>query len=379
MEFSIETQEMQRIANYLGNTAKPNATDTSSNVLIEATSEGVTFVAINPTTSVTIKSNTATVAEEGTVAVLYSKLKSFVSVFTPWNESFGLKQFDFKSNNNNLTIKVKNINVGGQTSNGKVKLELFPAYTIPKPQDFGSATFVMPSDTLKAAINRVIYAINPNEARKHLRGMYMSFDENNITFVGTDGLKLSEYLIPNISGKTSGGYLINQDFLQGLRRLLPAEEQVFFEIKSGTIKTKFSNIVYNGRLIVGLEFPKYESFLEDFVSTIAVDKDILQNSLRPFMGGLNTNDNSRISVNLDEGSLTYSSDFGSFLCVDDLPSEPKHRVDVNGVFLSQTLDALNDDKLTVNFSASGKYLLLFSDTFKDHRTLLGTITIKEGA
>lgn len=376
MEFFIETQEVQRIVNQLGVTAKPNATDNSGRILIEVSQEtGVVFTSINPSTAITINAEKTTIKEEGSTAVLYSKLKAFVASFSPWDEEQGAKEFHFKLTAKGVTVKVKNTHFGGKTSTGQLKLDTFQAYTIQKPQPFEKATFILNSETIKAAAKKVLYAINPNESRKAIRGVYLTFSDEHLTFVGTDGLKLSEYLTKNTSDKKTGGYIISYDYVMGLRRLITEETQIFFEIKGGKIIAKIDNAVYSGRLIIGQEYPLYEDILSNYSDTFTINKDVLLTSLRPFMSVLNADDHNRICLRVNGKELILFNDYAEFVCTEELQFDNKISLDLNGVFMAQTIDAINDDKLVLRLCEKG--LIFDSGNFGDQRALITRIAQRD--
>ena len=374
MEFLIETQEIQRIVNQLGTTAKANATDNSGRVLIEVSKDfGVVFTAVNPSTAITIVAENTTIKGEGSTAVLYSKLKAFISSFSPWDDEQGTKEFHFKLTPKAVTINVKNTHFGGKVSTGRLRMDIFQAYTIQKPAAFGEATFILNSDVIKSAANKIMYAINPNEARKQLRGMYLSFDEEYLTFAGTDGLKLSEYKVKNPSNTKEGGYILSYDYVMGLRRLIAKETQIFFEIKEGKIISKIDNVVYTGRLLIGLEYPLYEEEFTKYSDKLTINKDVLLNVIRPFMSVLNPEDNNRVCLRINDKQMTLFNDYAKFTCEEEVNFTKNLSVDINGSFMAQTVDAINDDKVVLKFSNDKGCLIFDSGTFEDQKALITPI------
>jgi len=117
----------------------------------------------------------------------------------------------------------------------------------------------------KAAVDKVIYAIEPNDFHRHaLQGMSVQFDKDNIYFAGTNGRVLSEYQIKNTSDLTEGTFILKYDFIMGLKRLLGEETQLFFEINDKVINVKFDNIIFTGKPLVGYTYPEYKSALTGF-------------------------------------------------------------------------------------------------------------------
>lgn len=380
MEFFIETKELQKIVKQLGVTSKTNTTENPGRILIEVTEEkGVVFTSVNFTNSLVIKSEKSTIKEYGAVAILYSKLKLFVLSFNALNEESneGVENFHFVLKKNNLFVKVKNKNSNGKISRGSLKFETFKTYTIPKPPEFEKSTFILNSDILKLAIDKVIYAINPNEARKNLKGMFLSIDEEFISFVGTDGLKLSEYTIKNNSNIEPASYIIQQEYISGLRHLISDNIQIFFEIRSGKIIVQVNNLEYTGSLIVGQEYPDYKAVLDKYTDSFTVNKKILLNNLRPFMNVLNTEDNNRLCIRINNKKINFYNESLEFVYDEEFDEEKELSIDVNGSFLMQSLNAMYDDSLLIKFSDSNGCLIMDSANFEDQKSLITPIALRD--
>ncbi|HLD90909.1 MAG TPA: DNA polymerase III subunit beta [Patescibacteria group bacterium] len=371
MEFFIETQELQKIVNQLGVSAKANATDNSGRILVEVSkSEGVLFTVVGPSTSLTIVAEKVDIMEEGSVALLYSKLKSSINPFISWDGETGTKGFQFKLTGSDLIVKVKTVHIGGKASSGRIKFDTFQTYTIAKPAAFNDATFTLNSNMLKTAIGKVLYSINPAESRIPLRGMCLTFSDNKIAFAGTDGMRLSEYITDNTTKISEGTYIISHDYIMGIRRLLSEETHIAFAINDGKIATKFDNITYWGKLIIGHDYPIYEKEFAKFNHTLLINKEVLMNSLRPFMGILNAEDHNRLTLDINDHKLTLYNDYANFVCAEELEVDANLSIDLNGVFIAQTIDAINDDKLLLKFSNAKGSLIIDGGTFGDQKSLV---------
>ena len=200
MNFSIETAEMQKVIKLLGVTAQVNTQDFRGMVLIEANKDGkVLFVSNNNSTAVSVVSHKAKVILPGTTSILFSKIKAFITAFHSWNGDYGAKEFNFIFSDDSLYVLVDNVHENGAKSKGKLRLEHYDPYIVEKPKPFKKANFILNSNILKSAFNKVSYAMNPNESKGIIQGMNLKFDKDNICFVGTDGIVLSEYKIKNVS------------------------------------------------------------------------------------------------------------------------------------------------------------------------------------
>jgi DNA polymerase III sliding clamp (beta) subunit (PCNA family) len=206
--------------------------------------------------------------------------------------------------------------------------------------------------------------------------MNVRFDENNIYFTGANGIMLSEYKIKNISNLKEGSFLLNYDFVMGLRRALGDETQIFFEIDNGKIKVKFDNICFYGKIVIGHVFPEYVHKFDDYSDSIIINKDIIVSSLLPFSDVLDDGDNKRLTVSINNKKLTLYNDHASFVYEDDVAYDGAFVIDINGSFMMQTVDAIVDDKLLVKFSTDKGCIIFDSGNFEDQKALITPIKRK---
>ena len=374
MEFTIKTDEIQKIVNFLGVTAKVNTTDSSGRVLISVNGSEVKFLSVNLATSVELLAENVDVSETGEVAVLYSRLKSFITSFKPWDGESGVKEFNFKLTENGLVISLTNQYANKKKSKGSIRLETFNTYSVSRPKAFEQATFILNSSIINTATNKVLYAINPNEVRQHIQGMNIKFSKDTISFAGANGLILSEYRIKNISELTEGSFILSYSFVMGLRRLITGDDQLFFEITNNNIIVKIGkDICFWGRLIIGQDYPEYEDLLNNYSDTITINKEVLISVLKPFMDVLNSDDHNRLSMKLEDKKMVLYNDNASFEYEDEVNYEQEFTIDINGSSMLQTVDAIKDERLIVKFSNSNGMLIFDSDSYQDQKALITPI------
>jgi DNA polymerase III sliding clamp (beta) subunit (PCNA family) len=371
MNFSIETAEMQKIVKLLGVTAQVSTQDFRGMVLIEASKdEGILFVSNNNSTAISVLSSKAKVITPGTVSILFNKIKSFVTAFQPWNGDYGAKEFNFIFSDDNLEMFVSNVHENGERSEGNIRLDYYDPYIVEKPAPFGEADFILNSNIFKSAVNKVSYAMNPNESKRFIQGMNLKFDKDNICFVGTDGVMLSEYKVKNISDVESGSHILYHDFIAGLKRALGEETQIFFEIQDRVIKAKFDNACFYGKLNIGHTYPPYEEKLKEFKNSIKISKEILMNNLMPFNDILDDEDNSRLTFSLKGGKLTIYNDDASFTCNYDIDYKKDFIIDLNGKKVIQTIDAVKDDVILIKFTDEFSHIIFDSGNFENQAGLI---------
>jgi DNA polymerase III sliding clamp (beta) subunit (PCNA family) len=374
MEFSIDVEELQQIIKSLGVVAKRNTNEPSGRILIEAENDKIRFVANNDSVAIGCVSSKNEIKKEGSASVVYNKLRSFIQPFEPYNGEFGLKKVIFKTTDKAVNITSENIFENGSTSKAKLRLDLFNTYAIQQPKILNNTTFILNSNMMKAAIDKISYAINPNEVRAFIQGMCVEFDDKNIYFAGTNGLMLTQYRMENNSNLKKGKYSIKYDFVSALLRLLQSDgTQLFVEIENDRIKIKFNNIYMEGRMIIGHEYPNYHSTLDSFSNVITLNKDVLMGILIPFHDILDQDDHYRLTISTKDGNMEIYNDNLHFHYKGDIGFNDEFIIDVNGRFVHQTLMSIKDDKLLMKFSDDSGVLIFDSANYEDQKSLITPI------
>jgi len=373
MKFSIPVQELQGVVNLLGITAKVNTAEVPGRILIEVSKDSVLFLSNNLSTGVSILTHNVVVEEIGRTSVIFSSLKSFVSPFIAWDEEkqVGAKDFVFKGDEHNIIISVKNKYSNGKVSNGRMRLSVYNADSIPKQTAIKNTTFTLNSDALKAAVSKVLYCVDPNCMAASLRGMCLRFDENDICFVGSDGKALSEFTIGNESEITNEAFVVKLDYVMALRRFISPDIIMNFEVSDKSIKMQSGDVLLWGKTIVGSKFPDYKGLLTDYQHEIAVDKEVLMSNLVPFIDSLDANDYNRLSIKIENKKLTFYNESGQFICDCDFNFSGEHIVDMNGLLLYKTIDAIKDTIIAIRFSEEPTKNVLFdSMSYNNQKALI---------
>jgi DNA polymerase III sliding clamp (beta) subunit (PCNA family) len=376
MEFSISVEELQHIVKLLGVCAKRNTEEPEGRLVIEAQDNKVVFLANNGSVAIQYDYNGA-VAVNGAASVVFNKLFSFLNPFYPWDGNSGAKEVKFKLvDNKTVNMYVENVFEGGQVSKNRLKLSYFNAYSVERPDSFSKPTFILNSSILKTAISKAQYVVNPSERREQIQGINVEFLEDNIYFIGTDGVLLSEYRVENKNELNDKKFHVKFDFLNELHKVLSnieEETQVFIEIDRNKIKAKFNQIYMEGRLNIGHEFPEHRPALESFTNVVLINKTVLMGALNPIMDVLDKDDYNRITIELNGKDLKIYSDVSRFEYDGELDFNSEFIVDVNGKFLRKIIEAIRDDKLLFKFSNPLGALIFDSDLYRNQNTLITPI------
>lgn len=377
MDFTIDTYELQRIAKTLGQVAR-NTNDRSGKITIKAKDNNeVVFLATRDSIGIQVVSTKAHVIEPGVLTTPYSHIKSFIFSFFPWSGNYGTKEFHITSKNDETFIQVTTVYEDGKESKGKLKLTTDSTYTVIAPEPVTKPSFILNSNIIRDAVNKVIYAIDPTVSKPVIRGMNIAFDDKYIYFAGTNGRMLSEYKVNNVSDLKSGSFVVAYDFISVLKSIITEDSQLFFEVDlknyDPKIKVAFDNVYYWGSQLVGHEYPDYNPLLTGFSETVVVKKHALTSLLHPLMDVLNPEDHHRVTLRLDHNNMVLSNDSGIFEYAGDVNFNGKFIIDLNGIFLNQTIEAIKDDDIKLKFSADDKVFIFDSNNFENQLALVTPI------
>ncbi len=374
MEFFIGISEIQKALKVMGTVAKANADDASGYVLIGASDDNsIIFVGYNPKLSVTHKANDCDIKSPGKVCLPFSKLMSFVNSFPSWDGSSGVENVHIKKLKHGVSVKLINTFENGKQAKNKLNLKMFPHQNFFIPEPFKKTTFEMNAPVLKLAISKVVYAIDPNASQSFIQGMNINFDKDNIYFAGTNALKLSEYRTKNTGGLVDKSIVVHYLFLMALRKILDPNKKVYFEISDTKIKVIVNTTTLHSNLIVDMPYPDYTVTFSKYKHQVVLDKDIMLASFIPYLGILSDEDNKRLTIELKDSKLSIYSDFSESTYEGDIGYAGNFVIDINGSFLAQTLDAINDDIIEMRFSDADGFLIFDSANFHDQRALITPI------
>jgi DNA polymerase III sliding clamp (beta) subunit (PCNA family) len=375
MDFSIEAGDLQKAIKLLSVTAKVNAVDMTGMVLITADESGfVEFLSNNGATALLYHSDKALVNVPGTVVIEYGKIRSFVTSFHVWNDRSGVKDFSFQADGRSINISVVNTHENNKISEGKLTLRTYDNYMVRQPKSPEKPSFSLNSNIFRIATNKVLYAITPGSSgMAFIDGMNITFDEEGIYFVGTNSRVLSEYKVKNVSDLKEGSFLLRYDFIMGLRRALSEETTVHFEINEREIKACFDSVCFWGNTIIGHDFPEYKAILSSFENTISLDKEVLISSLLPFSDILDPEDNHRLSFSVKNGEMVFYNESAEFTYSDPVDYAGEFVIDVNGQFMIQTIDNIQDDKILIKFTDEKSVLIFDSSNYEDQKALITPI------
>jgi len=124
------------------------------------------------------------------------------------------------------------------------------SFNPPKYKEFGGVT--VNAKELAKHLNRVVFAVNPKELRIPLQGVNIELHHDNITFVATDGYRLSytQLFNPDVFGDSTENVsvLLPKDAVTRLLKLLRKTEEVkivFCDVYTKIVTSQFQVVITN--------------------------------------------------------------------------------------------------------------------------------------
>lgn len=374
MEFIVDLLALQKALKLLGSVAKQNDDNPDGHLLLDVRNTGeLILLATSSNLSITHVIQKCVVKTEGVLAVSYKKLSTFLNAFSYITEGVGSEIVRFKGLKNDLSLSVDGITANNKKIAHKLKLRLENTQKIALPSPFTTTTLEINSATLRLALSKVLYAINPKSIRTFLQGVNLSIDKDFMYFAGTDAQKLSEYKTPNTSSLLEGNYIISYDFFNSLKRIIDDDSPVYFYIDNSKIKARIYNTVLHGLLLVGESYPNYQKVFQNFKHTIVLNKDELLLSLAPILPSLDKEDLNRLTITIDNRRLLFKSDWAEAEYSSEVDFEGNFTIDLNGSYLVHTLTAIMDDMVTIQLQDDVSPVIFDSARFSNQKALITPI------
>ncbi|MCZ6714872.1 MAG: DNA polymerase III subunit beta [Deltaproteobacteria bacterium] len=240
-----------------------------SNVLIKATSDGITLAATDLEVGV-VSTHPAEIEQEGSVTLAAKKLFEIVRELDEDDVNFGLED----------GTRVRIECGSARFSLLSISPEEYP--TIPGAE---GVTFVeLESSLLAEMIDRTLYATSSDETRYNLNGVYMELtDENRVRFVATDGHRLAKIdkTPPHPVAFLENGIIVPRKGVSEIRKLCDETDgPVEIGLGEGFLIVRRPGLLLSSRLIDG-EFPNYRQVMpSDFRIRLVMDRDRLTHALR---------------------------------------------------------------------------------------------------
>ena len=152
------------------------------------------------------------------------------------------------------------------------------------PHELDKKEVSIKSNDFKHSLNKVLFAVSSDETRPVLTGVLVVLNKDDITFVSTDGFRLSKKRIKlSSSVKDETKLIIPKNTLSELSRLeVSSDSQLVFSFNRSDNQILFNlqEMILTSRIIEG-DFPDYEKIIpKDSRLKVKVDKSDLLRAVK---------------------------------------------------------------------------------------------------
>jgi len=267
-----------------------------SNVLLNAVGDRLTLTAtdLDVTISKTVE---AKVEIDGSFTMPVKKLLSIA-------REVGGSQIEMDVSKNQCSIK---------SGSSAYRVNGLPAEEFPPIPNFsGQTTIQMPQDTVKTMLRRTSFAVSTDENRYVLNGLYLSFKENKLTMVATDGrrLALAEEDV-ELKDDNTLEVIVPTKAIQELSRSLGDKGDVEIQITENQVSFGLKENDGTGSLIVSKlvegAYPNYKQVIPaESKHRVTLDKEELFHALRRAEIMTSEKANS-VKLTFSENNLTFTA------------------------------------------------------------------------
>jgi len=267
-----------------------------SNVLLNAVGDRLTLTAtdLDVTISKTVE---AKVEIDGSFTMPVKKLLSIA-------REVGGSQIDLDVSKNQSSIK---------SGSSAYRVNGLPAEEFPPIKNFsGQTTIQMQQDTVKTMLRRTSFAVSTDENRYVLNGLYLSFKENKLTMVATDGrrLALAEEDV-ELKDDNPLEVIVPTKAIQELSRSLGDKGDVEIQITENQVSFGLKENDSTGSLIVSKlvegAYPNYKQVIPaESKHRVTLDKEELFHALRRAEIMTSEKANS-VKLTFSENNLTFTA------------------------------------------------------------------------
>jgi len=372
MEFKIPVGELQIIISKLSNVVKMGADDVTSMVHIKADNGELTFKATSGLVHVVISANNFEIIEEGKMLCKLRDIKGYLLKFAPFAENYGTEDFHFVVKNDEGLVKAKTLFPDSNPSYRRLKFDIFNTTEHQPLKPFGEAQLIVNSTILKQGIDRVLHCVDPKDVRNALKGLKVVVENNNIIFVGTNGVKLAEDIVDvNVDIKNLSK-IFRHDLCTVLHLILEDDSQVLMSFEGREVYIKSDNMYIVGHLVIGEDYPNYKALFEceEFITFPRMD---FTDSVITVMDVLDSEDNHRLTINFNGSDLMLKNARVEALHKFDNIFGAELDIDVNGIALASILRDFTGEYLEAHFTKNNNYIIFKSQGDDSHTALLTVV------
>jgi len=341
-----------------------------ANVLISAKGNKITLSATNLETSVIVNIG-AKVKNEGEITIPSKVIFEIIS-----NLPSG--PIELKSEEEKLSISTSDYNseVLGMNASDFPKI----------PSAIGKNAYSMSSEDLFDAIQKVLFSISNDETRPVLTGVLLILKKGEVTFVSTDGFRLSQKRVKNQENiEEEQKIIIPKSVLFELSKLASEDKDIKFSFDKNENQIVFlaGEYVLSSRIIQG-EFPDFERIIpKETLISVEADKDELSRAIK--LASVFAKDSANITkLTLNKDNIEISAESSQSgnqkikvdsKMVKGKDSSEKFLIAYNYRFLEEFLNVCGGDSVIMEFSDPSAPGLFLDPTDKNYLHIIMPVRI----
>lgn len=261
------------------------------------------------------------------------------------------------------------------TDNGRYKISGENPIDFPKiPAVNRNLSVELSSDALASAINNTVFATSTDDLRPAMTGVYLQLNDENATFVATDGHRLIRYRRMDIQSTANTSMIIPRKALSLLKTSLPENVPVKAEFSQSNASFSFGPTQLICRLI-DERFPDYENAIPvNNPNVMTIGRTDLLNTLKRIMIYANRTTH-QIRLTLRSNSLTisaedldYSNEANEKLLCDYDGDDME--IGFNAKLMAEMLNNLNAKMVSLEMSAPNRAGILVPADKEENEDIL---------
>lgn len=351
MQFTCTKENITSALQYVTPlTGKSSHLPILSHVLIQANESGVTLSSTNLEIALTVQLR-AKVDMVGSFTVPAKTLFDYISLVTS-------EQLRFEQLDNSLNVQA------GQSSTAihGVAADEFPV--IPE-MDQESQAYSLPSDALKQAFSRVLFAAAKNDIRPELSGIACRFEsgeQSRLVLASTDSYRLAEAAVPLSNVLSDMQCILPAKTVAECIRLLSlsantgtAAKDVQWNVSRSQIQMDIGDVLFISRLIDGT-YPDYTQIIpQAFQSSVRFPSDVLRRAVKAAsLFADNTANALSFALNPEENAVSLrasSTETGEYENTLDVPTEgDQNSIVLNNKYVLEGLQQLGEGDIDMQMN-----------------------------
>jgi DNA polymerase-3 subunit beta len=242
-----------------------------------------------------------------------------------------------------------------KAGSARFKLQGMPASEFPQlPEEGDAFSYTIPQATIREMLRKTSYAASQDDTRRMLKGVLMSFKDEKLTMVATDGRRLAlvekELEFPKMAEKD---IVLPSKAVAELQRSLASDGEATIMVKKSQICFNLSGVIIYSKLMDDT-YPNYRQVIpQSCKEHIVVDRQLLLDALD--RASVMTMDEAHSTkLIFDSNTLTVTSaanDIGE--ARDEVPIKyAGERIETmfNPNYVMDPLKAIDDDEITIDIN-----------------------------